>query len=70
VTSTCPAATCWPLSKCTASTISLSLAVKVTDSCAFTVPSACSVSLHVDGASTCVVTSAAAEALPFSSGAL
>ena len=46
VTSGAPRTTSWPLSKCTASTVSLTLAVTVTASCARTVPSACSVSVQ------------------------
>ena len=56
VTSGCPACTCCPLSKCTWSTISLTLAVRVTDSRAWAVPSARTVSLQATGCTTVVVT--------------
>ena len=59
-TSGVPAATCWPLSKCTFSTISLTLAVTATDSRALAVPMACKLSFHAEGCTTCVVTGTAA----------
>src|SRR5690606_15249567 len=56
-----PAATCWPLSKCTCSTISLTLAVRVTDSRARTVASACTVSLLGSTRTVVVVTGTGAD---------
>ncbi|KAG0736801.1 hypothetical protein G6F24_018203 [Rhizopus arrhizus] len=50
---------CWPLSKCTFSTISLTLAVTLIDSRALAVPSACRVSFHCVGRTTCAVTGTA-----------
>src|SRR5690606_2237518 len=58
------AATSSPLSKCTRSTVSLTLAVIVTDSRALTVPSAEIVSLQGCRVATCVVTTAAGAASP------
>src|SRR5690606_18262419 len=55
-----PAATFCPLSKCTCSTISLTLALRVTDSRARTVPRPWTVSLHGRGWTTAVVTGIAA----------
>lgn len=59
VTIGAPAAMCWPLSKCTFSTISLTLAVTLIDSRALVVPSACRVSFHCVGCTTCAVTGTA-----------